>query len=226
MSDTDEQGPDDTLTDAVKATAKPVEKATADQAPAAEEATTEEGQTAPAPDPDPTDDDTAPAVRDDGKPFTRKDHAALTEALGKARKDAREQKAEAARLTAAAGGKDVASVVAEADTRAMEKFKPLMVKAAARSAFTEAGLTLPAGRADEVFARVVKLLDSEALTITDDGLVEGLAEQVEAIRADFPDLFAGSAPRRAPRIPAADRPGSTPPKTSAERLAASLIGAA
>lgn len=168
--------------------------------------------------------DEAPAVRDDGKPFTRADHKALNTALKAARKEARDTAAELTRLRDTTGGKDAAQLVADAEQRASEKFKPLMVKAAARAAFTEAGLVLPAGRADEVYARAVRLLDADTLTITADGLVEGLAEQVEGIRADFPDLFAGAA-RRAPRISAADKPGgAVAPKTSAERLAAQLLG--
>lgn len=206
---------DTTLAEAVKEAGKVKKDPPAEAVePAAEDA--------PAEDP-PVDEADVPAVREDGKPFTAKDHTALSEALKKARKDARDASAELAKVMEAAGGKDVSEALADADTRAMAKFKPLMVKAAARSAFTEAGLSLPANRADEVFARAVKLLDADALTITDDGLVEGLAEQVEAIRADFPDLFSTS--RRAPRIQAADRKTEpAAPKSAAERLAAGLMG--
>lgn len=174
-------------------------------------------------------DDAAPFTKADGKPFTAKDHAALDTALKAARKDARDAKAETTRLTAAAGGKDVAVVLAEAETTAEAKWKPLMVRAAARGAFAEAGLTVPEGAGDSVFTRAVQLLDLTALTISDDGLVEGLAEQVEEIRGDFPGLFATAdpAPRvKPPRLSAADKPPATKPKTAAELLAARLTGAA
>jgi hypothetical protein len=209
MSDTETQDTtSDVLADAVKEAGKPKVEPSRESRESVSEPSGDPSETLSEEAPD-----DGPAVRDDGQPFTRKDHTALAEALKKARKEARDTAAELTKL----------KQLADADTRAMEKFKPLMVKAAARSAFTEAGLSLPADRADEVFARAVKLLDTDALTITDDGTVDGLAEQVEAIRADFPDLFATT--RKAPRIAAADRKTEpAPPKSAAEKLAASLMG--
>lgn len=216
----------DTLTEALKQTVKtPVPPAEstqdgpADEAegdgPAEEEASTEDAT---------AEGDDGPATRDDGKPFTRKDHTALRDSLKAARKEAREATAELAKARQATDGKDVAEVVAEADTRAEAKFKPLMVKAAARAAFVESGLVLPAGRESEVLARAIRLLDADALTISDEGNVVGLDEQVASVRDDFPDLFA-QARRSTPRVAAADRSSSpTPPKGAAARLAEGLIG--
>lgn len=207
----------DPLTAAVKEAGKATPPEAPPAAPAPEKPAEKQDE-APAVEEDP-----GPAIRDDGKPFTAKDHTALNEALKKARKEARDSAAELTRLKEATGGKDVSEALKDADTRAHAKFKPLMVKAAARAAFVEAGLTLPAGRIDEVFARAVKLLDLEALTITDDGLVEGLGQQIEGIRADFPDLFSNT--RKAPRLQVADKPaGAAPPATSANRLAEALLG--
>lgn len=162
-------------------------------------------------------------TKDDGTPFTKADLKGLNEALKAARKEARDHKRDLDQLREAAGGKTLAEVQRDAVEAAEEKFKPLMVRAAARAQFAEAGLSLPEDRADTAFARAVKLLDLDALKISDDGMVDGLAEQVEAIRADFPDLFTGSR-GRAPRVQAAERQGNPkPPASAAEKIAASLL---
>ncbi|HLU29973.1 MAG TPA: phage scaffolding protein [Glycomyces sp.] len=161
-------------------------------------------------------------VKADGTPYTKADIDGLQTALKAARKDARELKAQLDELKAKGGDRPLDEVVAEAESSATAKWKPLMVRAAARAAFAEAGLALPEGRQEEAFQRAVRLLDEDALTISEDGLVEGLAEQVESIRKDFPDLFTTA---RRPRIQAADRPaGPKPAPTAADRLAELLAG--
>ena len=163
-----------------------------------------------------------PLLKDDGTPYTKADITGLQTALKAARKDAREYKAQLEELKAKGGDRPLDEVIAEAESNATAKWKPLMVRAAARAAFAEAGLALPEGRQEEAFQRAVRLLDEDALTISEDGLVEGLAEQVESIRKDFPDLFTTA---RRPRIQAADRPaGPKPAPTAADRLAELLAG--
>jgi hypothetical protein len=74
-------------------------------------------------------------------------------------------------------------------------------------------------------ARVFKLLDVDDLTIEDDGTVDGLAEQVEEIKGDFPELFAAVGRSRAGRVDGADRgTGNGKPKTASEIQAAALLG--
>lgn len=219
---TDTQHEDDPITAAVKEAgkAKPTEKPADDPAPETE---VEEEE----PEPLAAEVDDEPFSKEDGKPFTRRDHEALQAALKAARKEARDAKAEATKLTAATGGKDVTAVVAEADQRAEGKWKPLLVTASARGLFAEAGLSLPEGRAEEVLGRAMRLLDVDALTVADGGHIEGLKDQIEEIRRDFPELFRGSAGRTAaPRIQAADRQAAVTPKSHAEQLAARLLNGA
>lgn len=230
MTDTRTTATDeDPLAAAVRQTAKAKTPPPADPAPS------DEGTDTPDPTGDPADDDSAPAetaqdepsplVKDDGSPFTRADLDAIQTALRAARKDAKDAKKALADLQAKGGDRPLDEVVADAEQTAAAKWKPLMVRAAARAAFAEAGLSLPKGRADEALARAVRLLDEDTLTITDGGLVEGLTEQVEAIRADFPDLFTTAV--RRPRVDAGDKPApGKAPQSAADRLAARLLGAA
>jgi hypothetical protein len=160
----------------------------------------------------------------DGSPFERSDLDALNTALKAARRDAKDANTALAAIKAAGGDRDPAEVLAEATANTEAVWRPRLVRSAAKGALTAAGLALPEGREQEVMARAIRLLDEDALTITDDGDVEGLAEQIESLRADFPDLFAP--PRRASRaVQPADRPGSAaPPKSTAELLAAQHLG--
>lgn len=159
----------------------------------------------------------------EGKPFTKVDHDALTTALKAARKDAKDRASELAALKAAGGDRDPAQIVTEAQAAAEQVWKPRLVKLAAESALRSAGLALPEGSEDKALARAVRMLDTDALTITDDG-IEGLTEQIEALKTDLPDLFA-PVRRSVPRVQAGERPGApTASKSTAELLMAQLSG--
>lgn len=186
-----------------------------------------------------------PLLKADGTPYTQADVDALQTALRKARKDARDAArgrgtaapaesgpgasgALGAPTDGAGAGVDVDKVRADTEADAAARWKPLLVKTAARTAFVEAGLALPQDGADAAMARVIRLLDLDDLDVTDDGQVDGLREQVEDIRRDFPELFAATRKAGAvppPRVDAAGKsaPGSAP-KTAAERLVAQLTG--
>src|SRR5690606_16271333 len=107
-----------------------------------------------------------PAVKEDGSPYTQSDIDALQEALRKARRDARQAKrgrgVEPAEGDEPAGG-DVEKVRAEVEREQTAKWKGLVVRTAARTAFVEAGLTLPKDGGDEAMARVLRLLDLDDL---------------------------------------------------------------
>jgi hypothetical protein len=164
--------------------------------------------------------DDAPAVRPDGQPFTAGDLRRLQETLKKARRDARSAKS--GRQTTEATKTAAEEAAAEASRAAEAKFKPVVVRTAARAAFLEAGLVLPKGRSDAAFNRAVKLLDLDELEITDDGDVEGLAEQIDDLKAEFPELFVST--RRPGRIDGAGREGTdnSGQRSSAAKLAALL----
>ncbi|MDQ3760983.1 MAG: hypothetical protein M3460_04590 [Actinomycetota bacterium] len=198
--------------------------------------TDDKGTTDPVDDQDPTgtnDDTDDDAADSEWKPPSRADWDALQESLKKARRDARAARKAANGNGTAPGDKDgdtapdVEKVKADALAEADGKWKPLVVRAAARSAFIEAGLVLPKKNPDGAMARVLKLLDVEDLTIEDDGTLDGLTEQVEDIKADFPELFTAAGRNgRAGRVDGADRSGQAngKPKTASEIQAAALLG--
>ncbi len=174
------------------------------------------------------DQDDGPLLKDDGTPFTKADLDALNAALTKARREARAAKrgktAEPADKPDA-DKPDVDKAVADATAAAESRWKPRVVRNAARGAFIEAGLVLPKDNADGALARVVKLLDLDDLEITDDGEVDGLREQVEEIKVDFPHLFTTTTGRtRTGRVDGADKSGqgNGKVKSSAEAIAALL----
>lgn len=159
-------------------------------------------------------------------PPTREDWNNVQEALRKARRDARAAK----RRTGSApkdgeAAPDVDEVRTAAEQAAAAKFRPMVIRSAARSAFAEAGLVVPEGKADAALGRALRLLDLDDLEITDDGDVEGLAEQIEEIKADFPELFAGAQrPRRAARVDGgASSSGDPVKRTSADKIASMLL---
>ena len=110
----------------------------------------------------------------------------------------------------------------EAAEAAEKRLKPVAVRSAARAAFLEAGL---ADAKPERVAKLLRMLDLDAIEVTDDGDVTGLDDQVTGIKADYPELFAKSK-QGAPRIDGSNRqPGNgQQPKTTGEKIAAQLFG--
>jgi hypothetical protein len=167
---------------------------------------------------------------DDYVPPSKEDWDKVQLALKKARAEARAARRGKTTDNGQTGGDgndkpDPEKVKADAQAEADGKWKPRVVRAAARSAFIEAGLSLPKKNADAAMARVLKLLDMDDLDVTDDGEVEGLDEQVEEIKADWPDLFGAAGRSRAGRVDGADRGTSNgKPKTPSEIQAAALLG--
>ncbi|KPM55745.1 hypothetical protein ACG83_10740 [Frankia sp. R43] len=108
------------------------------------------------------------------------------------------------------------------------RYKPIIVRSAAKAAFHDANAALidENGKPSEgKFARLYRLLDQDSIEVDVDGEVTGLADQVEAIKADYPEFFPRPKPEPAkrPKADAADRkPEPAKAKTSAERLAALL----
>ncbi len=85
----------------------------------------------------------------------------------------------------------------EAAAAAEKTWKPRYVGQAAKAALATAGLV---GSPD----RLLRLIDTDAVTIDEDGELSGLDEQIRALKKDYPELF----PKRgASRIDASDRGG-------------------
>ncbi|MDH6449426.1 MULTISPECIES: phage scaffolding protein [unclassified Streptomyces] len=94
-------------------------------------------------------------------------------------------------------------------------YKGLATRLAAERALSEAGLTN---------SKVAKYLDLSQVTVTDTGELEGLTEQLDALREDLPELF-GVTRRVTGGGDAADKPPvSKKPKTSADALAIAARG--
>lgn len=142
-----------------------------------------------------------PFVKDDGSAFTKKDFDALNEALKKARRDAR-----AAKRSKTPASKDADEKI----TAETKKWQSVVIKQSAKLALKDAGLQ---GAPD----KLLKLLDIDDIEVDDDGEVDGLTEQIDELKKDYPELFA----KKRRGIDAGDKDG----KGSKEKLTPSEIQA-
>ena len=94
-----------------------------------------------------------------------------------------------------------------------QRYQGVIARAAFRAELAEAGLK----KGQE---KMLRLLDLEDVTVEEDGTVEGVADQVKALRAEFPELFTKSREIRG-RGDGGNK-GQAPDRklSSAERLAA------
>lgn len=153
-------------------------------------------------------------------PPAKQDWDNLQLALKKARQDARAAKRDAKKEPAE--GEKPENIERAATEKAEARFKPILVRQAARAAFVEAGLLVPKGKTEGVMARVMKLLDHDDLDVDDNGDVTGLDEQITEIKAEFPEMFVRKGGQR---VDGADRGDFvSDKKASADRLAAILTG--
>jgi hypothetical protein len=99
------------------------------------------------------------------------------------------------------------------------RYRAPLVKAAARAALGEAGVN---GSTE----RVLRLVDTESLSVDDDGEVIGLAGEIDRVRQEYPEFFQGQEkPRPKTRPTAANRePAKEKPKSSAEQHAMKVLG--
>lgn len=123
--------------------------------------------------------------------------------------------------SAAASAKAAREAAKEAAAAVENRYRPMVLNKAAEAALAGAGITSGAGR-------LVKLIDFSAVDIDEAGEVIGMDDQVEALKADFPDLFGAPKPARAGAggVNAADRgrsKASEKPKSSAQMLASRAL---
>jgi hypothetical protein len=144
----------------------------------------------------------------------------MQRALAKANAEAKTHREAAKALQAKTEGDD-GKAAREAADAAEKRFKPGAVRSAAKAAFLEAGLQ---GSTPDRVAKLVRMLDLDALDVDDDGDVTGLTEQVKAIKADYPELFTPTE-KRPPRLNTGDRPPSNGKAlTTGEKIAAQVLG--
>lgn len=121
--------------------------------------------------------------------------------------------------------------VREAEEKAEARYKPIAVRKAVRAALVEAGATAATegdkAKTEARIARLMKLVDVGDLSIDDDGEVLGVDEQIDGLRADYPELFDAPARKAKARPTGAPRPAAAEkPKSTAELHAAKLHGRA
>jgi hypothetical protein len=120
--------------------------------------------------------------------------------------------------------------VREAEEKAEARYKPIAVRKAVRAALVEAGATAATEgdkeKTEARIARLMKLVDVGDLSIDDDGEVLGVDEQIDGLRADYPELFEPAGKPRAKAKPtAAPRPAAPEkPKSAAEQHALRALG--
>lgn len=111
--------------------------------------------------------------------------------------------------------KAIREAVEAATSTTEEKYKNFVVSAEAKIRLAKAGLTA----APE---RFVKMIDTSAVAVGDDGTIDGLDDQIASIKKDFSELFTG---KKAPvgQLDTGEKPApKSTPKTSAEKLASRL----
>lgn len=110
--------------------------------------------------------------------------------------------------------------IREAIEAARLEGKPAIVDAKAESAF------LMADARPERISALTKFLDLEKIEIKG-RTVTGLADQVEALKTEYPEFFKAEKPteeakKTTPKIPVANKPPADQPRTVGERIAAQL----
>lgn len=94
-------------------------------------------------------------------------------------------------------------------------YRGLVTRLMAEKTLSEAGLTN---------AKVAKYLDYSKVTVTDTGELEGLTEQLDALKEDLPELFGVNKRVSGGGDAANKQPVTSKPKTSASALVEQLKG--
>lgn len=102
--------------------------------------------------------------------------------------------------------------------KALEHLKTTAVNAQVRAELAAAGFQNPS---KDRIARALRMIDRSAIELDDDGEIDGLTEQIETLKADFPEFFtpaggdggSGGGKPRAGRVTTAGRAGG--PNTGA-----------
>lgn len=164
---------------------------------------------------DADDDDDDDDDKDAYVPPTKEEWEKTQAALKKANDEAKRRRL-ALKEAQAAGGKDddaddkVEKKVAEVEA----KWKPRVINSAASAALLEAGAEKP--------ERLLKLIDHDDLDVADDGSVDGLDDEVDRLKEEYPELFKRT--RSGGKVETGGRGGGKPkPKSATERQAAAIL---
>ena len=89
-------------------------------------------------------------------------------------------------------------------------FRDMVVNLKAERTLSDAGITNP---------KATKVLDFSKVTVTESGELEGLTEQLESLKADFPELFGAGGKEVSGGTDAANKKEARPQKSSADIIA-------
>lgn len=174
-------------------------------------------------DPQPGDDDYVPPAKDEWERVKRtlaarkQEKLDLQRQLNELRDKHREQES------------DSEKAIREAEEKAEARYKPIVVAKAARAALIQAGAVASVeGDKDAVEARLgrmLRLVDTTDLIVESNGDVLGLDEQIEGMKAEFPEWFApADKPKAKARPTGAPRLAADPkPKSAAEQHASKIL---
>ncbi|MGW6912584.1 phage scaffolding protein [Kitasatospora sp. NPDC054939] len=149
------------------------------------------------------------------------EHARTVAALKKANEEAKRHRLalKAREVRDRENEGDHERAIREAAEAVEERWKPRIINQAARAALAEAGV---AGSP----ARLLKLLDLDALSVDDDGDVIGLDSEIDRLKEEYAELFSRPEPAKPRARPTgAQKPVSVgKPKSSWDQHAARLRG--
>lgn len=178
----------------------------------------------------------APVADSSWTPPTREDHERMKRTLAarKAEKLDLQRQLNELRAKTAEAETETEKAIREAAEAGERRFKEPLVRTAARAALIQAGaLASTEGdkeKGEAKLRRLLKLVDMADVSVdSDTGEVLGLDEQVEAMQADYPELFkapVAEQPKLKPRpTAAAKKPAPEKPKSTWERHAAAVLKA-
>ncbi|GAA0705309.1 hypothetical protein GCM10010193_70480 [Kitasatospora atroaurantiaca] len=177
----------------------------------------------------------AAAAGEEWTPPSRDEHERMRRTLAarKAEKLDLQRQLNELRARTAEAETESEKAIREAAEQGEKKFKAPLVRTAARAALIQAGALAAIDPSDKEkgearIRRLLKLVDMDDVSVdSDTGEVLGLEDQIEAMQADYPELFAKPAPepqKLKPRPTAAPKnPAPEKPKPSWERHAASAL---
>ncbi|MFD8067918.1 phage scaffolding protein [Streptomyces parvulus] len=88
-------------------------------------------------------------------------------------------------------------------------FRDMAIGYAAERTLSEAGINNP---------KVRKLLNLSEITVMESGELEGLTEQLDSLKEDFPELFGATKPSAIGGADASDKKESRPTKNTAQKV--------
>lgn len=177
---------------------------------------------------DPADEEGADDEGDDGEDEeyvapTKEEWAKTTALLTKANAEAKRRRLAAKEVAAKAKKKsadddegDDDDEQERRDAETETKWKGRVVKSSAKAALATAGAEKP--------ERLLRLVDVDSLDVDDDGEVEGLDDEIDRLKEEYPELFKR---RRGGRVETGDRSDGKDgkkAKTATERQAAAILG--